>query len=236
MASTEQYIVYRPFYCPEQITKMEVDSFKPGCLIPRIQLKAKNTKLSTLSHKLFLNREVNLKKFVTIEINPTSSQGSFLPKTDGKQLTLEDLKRETGVSEVDLDREISEQDFGALADDLSNCSDVLCGQSLRELLSIWKQQILGKVTYRKLAEVALSLNKQDMAVHLCQLLNPASLSQAHKKITQKMAVDDDKLPLHSQLHTTPGTRYMIIRFIIISLTPRRKMKALLHALLERFSH
>ena len=193
------------------MTKKVVDSFKPGCEIPRIQLKAviRRTERSTLFHRLFLNPEINTEEFVTVEIDPTS-QGGFSPVT-GSLLTFEDLKRDTRVSDVQLDKEITEHDLDDLAASLSSCGDILnilstCAGltdwspqqislvSLREILNIWRRRNHGgNATYRKLIETLLSMNRQDEAMCLCsKLLKPPNVNERQ---TQEATPPSSQLPV-----------------------------------------
>ena len=109
--------------------------------------------------------------------------------TDHKTLTVEDLKRRTGVSDMQLDSRIKEKDLP----DLAGCFDQvdiylyklnltpgqqtdvkdLAHQSsttvaMAAALKFWRQPNPFDATFRALLELLLDLRRGDVAVSVCQ--------------------------------------------------------------------
>ena len=106
-----------------------------------------------------------------------------------KALTIEDLKRRTGVSDGQLDTEIIEHDLP----DLAGCFDevetylyrlnLTPGQqtdvkdlayrkstmvAMTEALKLWRQPNPFAATFRTLLKITLSLGRGDVAVRICK--------------------------------------------------------------------
>ena len=110
------------------------------------------------------------------------------PHTGTNTLTVEDLKRRTGVSDAQLDTEIIEHDLH----DLGRCFDevetylyklkLTAGQqtdvkdlafrcntavAMAEALKLWRQPNPFDTTFRKLLDVLLDLGRGDVAKKVC---------------------------------------------------------------------
>ena len=116
---------------------------------------------------------------------------------DTKALTVEDVKRRTGVSDAELDTEIIEDDFPDLAGSFDEVQTYLIKFKLTpsqqidvkslayrfntrvamtEALKLWHQPNPSAATFRALIEMSLDLRRGDMAVKVCQYI---ANSQSH---------------------------------------------------------
>ena len=111
--------------------------------------------------------------------------------TGSKCLTVEDLKRRTGVTDAQLDTEIIEQDI----QDLAGCFDEVdtylyklkltpaqqtdvkdlayqrnTTVAMAEALKLWCQPNPFAATFKALLEILLDLRRGDVAVRVCQFI------------------------------------------------------------------
>ena len=106
-------------------------------------------------------------------------------------LTIEELKKRTGVTDAQLDTQITEHDFSDLAgcfDEVdtylyklkltpaqhTDIKDLACRRNttvaMTETLKLWCQPNPFAATFRALLEVLLELRRGDVAVKVCQYI------------------------------------------------------------------
>ena len=102
-------------------------------------------------------------------------------------VTTEDLKKLTGATDKQLDKECSEEHFDTISMEVGNHAlfadrfqlkaaektnaslQPTAQQKAREVFKIWKSNNTGKATYRKFVEVCLELRNGELARTMCTL-------------------------------------------------------------------
>ena len=117
---------------------------------------------------------------------------SAVVNTGAKYHTIEELIKQTGISDAQLDTEIPERDLHILAGCFDNFDDYMdklelippertdvrrieskqnsCQSAIREMLRFWRTSNPDAATFRSLLHVVISLRKHKVAEDICKFI------------------------------------------------------------------
>lgn len=116
----------------------------------------------------------------------------FKGTTLSVELLVENLKERHGIRDAQLDCEIEKSDMVCLAQYFDNIGILACAMKLTDVeeeeakstinkqeailkcLQFWKRPNPSQATYRALLHIVLSLNRGDIAGHICQYLGKSN--------------------------------------------------------------